>query len=201
MSSKIVEHMTWHQSHDAIDRMMVHPSDDKAWKHFNSVHPHFSAESKNMCLGLCIDGFNPFGSFVASYYTHSLQLATRIGIRLEFMFLFTVIPGPNNSSWNIDVCLRLLIDELMQLWSSGALTYDVSRKQNFHIRAALMWTINNFPAYGMVSGWSMQGKLACSYCMENKTFTLTNRGKMSFFLPPSSFLANKSQLQKRFLCW
>ena len=30
MSSKIVEHMTWHQSHDAIDRMMVHPSDDKA---------------------------------------------------------------------------------------------------------------------------------------------------------------------------
>jgi hypothetical protein len=24
---------------------------------------------------------------------------------------------------------------------------------------------------------------------------------MSFFLPPSSFLANKSQLQKWFLCW
>jgi hypothetical protein len=49
------------------------------------------------------------------------------------------------------------------------------------MRAALMWTINDFPAYGMVSGWSMHGKLACPYCMENnKAFTLTNGGKVSF---------------------
>jgi len=34
----------------------------------------------------------------------------------------------------------------------------------------------------MVSDWSMHIKLACSYCMENnKAFTLTNRGKTSFF--------------------
>jgi hypothetical protein len=116
---------------------------------------------------ICIDKFNPFGSFVASYYTHGLQLATRICIRLEFMFLFTVISGPNSSSRSINVCLRLLIDELKQLWSSGALIYDVSRKQNFHMRTVLKWTINNFPAYGMVSGWSMHGKLACPYYMEN----------------------------------
>ncbi|KAL9366182.1 hypothetical protein Peur_037381 [Populus x canadensis] len=44
------------------------------------------------------------------------------------------------------------------------------------MRAALMWTINDFPAYGMVSGWSTHGKLACLYCMENnKAFTLTYR--------------------------
>jgi len=68
------------------------------------------------------------------------------------------------------------------LWSSGALTYDISRKQNFVMRAALMWTINDFPAYGMLSGWSTHGKLACPYCMENnKAFTLKNRGKASFF--------------------
>jgi hypothetical protein len=70
----------------------------------------------------------------------------------------------------------------MQLWSSGALTYDISRKHNFLMRVALMWTINDFLAYGMVSSWSMHGKLACPYCMENnKAFTLTNRGKASFF--------------------
>jgi hypothetical protein len=75
-----------------------------------------------------------------------------------------------------------LIDELTQLWSSGALTYDILWKQNFVIRAALMWTINDFSTYGMVSGWSTHGKLACPYCMENnKAFTLTNRGKASFF--------------------
>jgi len=45
-----------------------------------------------------------------------------------------------------------------------------------------MWTINDFPAYGMLSGWSTHGKLPCPYCMENnKAFTLANRGKTFFF--------------------
>jgi hypothetical protein len=37
------------------------------------------------------------------------------------MFLSMVIPSPSSPGRNIDVCLRPLIDELMQLWSSGAL--------------------------------------------------------------------------------
>jgi hypothetical protein len=118
-------------------------------------------------------------------------------MRSEFMFLSMVIPGPSSPGRNIDVCLRPLIDELTQLWSSGALTYDISRKQNFVMRAALMWTINDFPAYGMVSGWSIHGKLACPYCMENnKAFTLINGGKASSFLLSPSFLAAESQVQK-----
>ena len=45
-----------------------------------------------------------------------------------------------------------------------------------------MKKINDFPAYGMISGWSTRGKLACPYCMENnKAFTLTYRGKLLFF--------------------
>ena len=111
------------------------------------------------------------------------------------MFLSMVIPGPCSPGRNIDVCLCPLIDELTKLWSSGALTYDISRKHNFVMRAALMWTINDFPAYGMVSGWSTHGKLACPYCMENnKAFTLTNRGKTSFFLLSPSFVPAESQV-------
>jgi len=41
MSPRTAEHMTWHQSHHAVDGVMVHPFDGEAWKHFNSVHPHF----------------------------------------------------------------------------------------------------------------------------------------------------------------
>jgi hypothetical protein len=59
------------------------------------------------------------------------------------MFLSMVIPGPSSPGWNIDVCLRSLIDELTQLWFSRVLTYDISRKHNFVIRAVLMWTIND----------------------------------------------------------
>ena len=106
---------------------------------------------------------------------------------MKFMFLSMVILGSNSLGQNIDVRFCLLIDELKQLWSSGALTYEVSRKQNFQMKANLMWTINDFPAYGMVSGWSMHEKLPCSYCKENnKAFTLTNDGKTSFFFISTS---------------
>ena len=121
------------------------------------------------------------------------------------MFLSMVIPGPSSPGRNIDVCLCPLIDELTQLWSSGALTYDISRKQNFVMRAALMWTINDFPAYVMVSSWSTHGKLACPYYMENnKAFTLTNGGEASFFYCHCRFFTIESQVQKeqkQFLFW
>ena len=60
------------------------------------------------------------------------------------------------------------------------------------MRVALMWTVNDFPASGMVSGWSMNEKLACLYCIENnKAFTLINKGKAFFFLLPPLFLASE----------
>jgi hypothetical protein len=82
-------------------------------------------------------------------------------MRLKFMFLSTVIPGPNNPSRNIDVFICLLINELKWLWSSRALTYDVSRKYNFQMKVALIWTINYLHVHKMVYGWSTHEKLAC----------------------------------------
>jgi len=88
-----------------------------------------------------------------------------------FMFLSMIIPGPKNPWKKLDVLLRPLIDELNNLWSVGVETYDVYRKENFQLRATLMWTISDFPAYDMLSGWSTHGNLSCSYCMEhNKIF-------------------------------
>jgi hypothetical protein len=66
--------MAWHQSHDVMDRLMVHPSNGEVWKHFNNVHSHFSAKSRNVRLGLCTNEFNPFGLFVAPYSCWSVIL-------------------------------------------------------------------------------------------------------------------------------
>nr|XP_029151021.1 uncharacterized protein LOC114923968 [Arachis hypogaea] len=45
-----------------------------------------------------------------------------------------------------------------------------------------MWTIIDFPAYGMLSGWSTGGRLACPLCMEDtKAFWLDYSGKNSWF--------------------
>ena len=63
-----------------------------------------------------------------------------------------------------------------ELWCNGVWTYDISTKQNFKLRAALMWTINDFSAYGMLSGWMVQGKWACPICMKDtKAFTLKEK--------------------------
>jgi len=177
MSPRTAEHMTWHQEHDVVDGVMVHPSDCEVWKLFNRVHPHFSVESRNVRLGLCTDGFNPFGSFAAFYSCWMViltvyNLPLGMCMRPEFMFLSTVIPGPSSPRRNIDVCLRPLIDELTQLWSSGALN-DISRKQNFLMRVVLIWTINDFPAYGMLSGWSMHRKLNLVHDLDRRFEELT----------------------------
>ena len=52
-----------------------------------------------------------------------------------------------------------------------------------------MWTISDFPAYSMLSGWGTSGKYACPYCMEDSdAFSLTKGGKMSWFDNHRKFL-------------
>ena len=67
------------------------------------------------------------------------------------MFVSCVVPNPFNPTIGIDVYLQPFIDDLKKLWS-GVLTYNVSRKQNFMMREALMWTVNDFLVYDMLSG-------------------------------------------------
>ena len=99
-----------------------------------------------------------------------------------YMFLTLIIPGLYNPKSRIDVYLQPLINELKILRNDGMLTYDVSKKENFILRATLMWTINNFPAYGMLFKGFIVGRLACPICMEDtKAFTLKHGRKQSWF--------------------
>ncbi|KAJ4773157.1 Transposase tnp2 [Rhynchospora pubera] len=87
-------------------------------------------------------------------------------MKRENMFLTLVIPGPDYPGRDIDVFLQPLIDELKELWSTRIDTYDVYLKENFKMKAALTWTVNDFSAYSVLSGWSTCGALACPCCME-----------------------------------
>ena len=71
------------------------------------------------------------------------------------MFLTIVIPGPKSPKQRLDVFMQPLIEELLNLWEYGVVTWDVSKKQNFTMRAAVIWTISDFPAYSMLSGMYM----------------------------------------------
>ncbi|OMO69993.1 Transposon, En/Spm-like protein [Corchorus capsularis] len=187
MSNKTAKHMTWHAFNRSHEGELRHPVDGEAWQHFNRTHPEFASDARNVRLGLCSDGFSPFGSNAKPYSCWPViitvyNLPPWMCMKQPYLFLNMIIPGPNSPGKHIDVFLRPLIDELNDLWNVGVQTFDAYRKQNFQLHAALLWTINDFPAYGMLSGWSTHGRLSCPYCMERtKAFNLENGGKPSFF--------------------
>ena len=100
----------------------------------------------------------------------------------QYMFLIVIIPSPKNPKQRLDVYLQPLIAELNTLWNVGVETFDAHKKQNYQMRVALMWTISDFSAYSMLSGWSTAGNLACPYCMDHfRAFRLQNGGKSTWF--------------------
>nr|GEV82503.1 hypothetical protein [Tanacetum cinerariifolium] len=64
----------------------------------------------------------------------------------------------------------------------GVDNYDAYRRQNFRMKAILLWMVSDFPAYAMLLGWSTHGKLACPHCMGNiDSFQLQHGGKSCWF--------------------
>ncbi|XP_019245219.1 PREDICTED: uncharacterized protein LOC109225081 [Nicotiana attenuata] len=82
----------------------------------------------------------------------------------EYIILSMIIPDPSSPGNDIDVYLRPLIEELKELWEIGIDTFDVETNQTFRMRDALIWTVSDFPALAMLSGWSTKGILACPSC-------------------------------------
>ncbi|KAL0344274.1 UNVERIFIED_CONTAM: hypothetical protein Sangu_1314800 [Sesamum angustifolium] len=72
----------------------------------------------------------------------------------------------------------------------GVRTYDHATDRAFMMRAALMWTVNDVPAYGMVSGWSTTGVIGCSICMDDtRAFHLQHGRKVCYFDCHRQFLS------------
>ncbi|XP_074306162.1 uncharacterized protein LOC141641399 [Silene latifolia] len=161
------------------------------------IYPDFADEPRNVRLGLCTDGFSPFDQFGKPYSCWPVMvtpynLPPWLCLKKQFIFLSLIIPGPKNPKSNLDVYLQPLVEELKHLWNVGVERYDVSKKQNFQLRASLLWTINDFPAYGMLSGWSTAGQKACPCCMEeSKAFYLPNYKKISWFDCHRHFLSER----------
>ena len=186
--------MRWHYEHEVEQGVMRHPLYSLVWKHFNHIHPDFAAESRNVRLGLCTDGFQPFGKSGQQYSTWPVivtpyNLPPWLCMKEQYMFLSILVPGLKNQKDKLIVFLQPLIAELNHLWDVGVNTYDISKKQNFMMRAALMWTVSDFPAYSMLSGWSTARWLTCPYCMDKSdAFTLKFSGKQSWFDNHRKFL-------------
>jgi hypothetical protein len=68
-------------------------------------------------------------------------------------------------------------------------TYDASKKNNFVMRAQLIWTINDFPAFADVFEWPNKGVKACSICMHSTRSRWLYNGKKFCYMGPRRYLS------------
>ncbi|KAL3838469.1 hypothetical protein ACJIZ3_023060 [Penstemon smallii] len=194
ISKKTALDMRWHKERRVDDGILRHPADAEEWKEFDKLHESFAEDPRNVRLGLATDGFNPFSNMSTSYSTWPVillpyNLPPWKCMKSPFFILSMLISGPKSPGNDIDVFLEPLIEELHDLWSYGVETYDASDGTSFFLRAAILWTINDFPAYGIISGWCTKGYMACPICnKETCSFWLKNGKKVCYqghrrFLP------------------
>ncbi|XP_019267397.1 PREDICTED: uncharacterized protein LOC109244716 [Nicotiana attenuata] len=162
-------------------------------KIFDEKYPNFALDPRNVRFGLASDGFNPFGSMSNAYSMWPVilipyNLPPWLCMKQSNLLLSLLIPGPKSPGMDIDVYLQPLVDDLKILWESGIETYDAFMKQNFFLRASLLWTINDFPAYGILSGWSTKGKLACPICHIHTCSIYLKHGRKQCYMGHRRFL-------------
>ncbi|XP_071930153.1 uncharacterized protein [Coffea arabica] len=194
MSSKTASLMRWHEEERIKDGKLRHPADSLAWKHFNDRHPSFASDPRNVRVGLAADGFNPFKAMNNKYSTWPVilvpyNLPSWMCMKQTSFMLCLLIDGPKAPGNDIHVYLQPVIDELNEFWDPGVPTYDAASKQMFYLRAALLWTINDFPAYGNLSGWSTKGKYACPCCNKDVRSQWLMHSKKHCYLGHRRFLA------------
>ncbi|OAO89364.1 hypothetical protein AXX17_ATUG01290 [Arabidopsis thaliana] len=151
------------------DGTMRHPVDSISWAQVNDKCPDFAAEPRNLRLGISTDGMNPFSMQNTNHSTWPVLLvnyntAPTMCMKAENIMLSLLIPGPTTPGNNIDVYLAPLIDDLKDLWAEGIEVYDSFAKENFTLRAMLLWSISDYPALGTLSRCKVKGKQACNVC-------------------------------------
>ncbi|XP_074298224.1 uncharacterized protein LOC141629053 [Silene latifolia] len=96
----------------------------------------------------------------------------------KYLMLSLLISGPKQPGNDIDVYLEPLIDDLKLLWDTGVDVYDAYHAETFNLRAMIYCTINDFPAYGNLSGYTVKGAKACPICEEDTIYDrLVHGGK------------------------
>lgn len=180
-STTTASSLTWHATSRKKDGLIRHPADALTWKSVDEKWPEFGSEPRNLRLALSSDGFNPHSSLSSKYSCWPVILVTYnlppwLCMKRKYMLLTMLISGPKQPGNDIDVYLEPLIDDLKVLWEGVHGVYDASRNEYFTLRAALFWTINDFPAYGNLSGSIVKGYNACPICVEK---TLPKRLKHS----------------------
>jgi len=147
-------------------------ADSEQWKTVDRLYPDFAEVLTNLRLGLVGDGIIPFKNNSLKHSTFVLlitiyNLPPWLLTKKFFISLAVLIPGPKSpTAENIDVFLAPVVRDLNKLWV-GVPAIDMSKpvgRRRFNLRALLLWTVNDFPAYGLLSGQHVHGYKGCPLC-------------------------------------
>ncbi|XP_074376826.1 uncharacterized protein LOC141718344 [Apium graveolens] len=180
--------MTWHVNQRSQDGHMHHPADSPSCRNVDYRWPTFDNEPRNIRLALAIDGINPRNNGLNNRYSYwPVVLTTYIlppwlCMKRKYMMLTVLVSGPQEPGNNIDVFLQSLIDDLKKVWEEGEPNVsDAHNKSFFILKAVLMWTVNDFPAYGNLSDCVNKGYMSCPvYGDDTVAKYLPHSKKMSF---------------------
>ena len=101
--------------------------------------------------------------------------------------LCMIIAGPRHLGNNIDVHLTPLIEDLRKYWVDEVDVYDGNVQQTFRLRAMIFSTINDFPAYGNLSEYSVKGHHACPIWEKNMSYIQLKHGKKTVYTRHRTF--------------
>ncbi|RVW18016.1 hypothetical protein CK203_112664 [Vitis vinifera] len=171
-SPKIAKDLKWHAKGRENDGKLRHPVDSPTWQLVNQMWPEFASDCRNLRLAISADGINPHSSMTSRHscwpvLTITYNLPPWLCMKRKFMMLSLLISGPRQPGKDIDVYLAPLVDDLKALWEVGVKAYDAHQREFFTLKAILLWTINDFPAYGNLSGCTVKGYHACPICEKN----------------------------------
>ncbi|XP_057443910.1 uncharacterized protein LOC130736075 [Lotus japonicus] len=187
------KNLRWHAEERNEDGKIRHVADSLQWKKIDLKFQSFGKESRNLRLGVATDGMNPYGSLSCNHSSWPVlliiyNLSPLLCMKRKYMMLSMMIPGPKQPGNDIDVYLSPLIDDLRLLWEQGVDVLDAYSGEHFNMRAMLFCTINDFPAYGNLSGYSVKGHKACPICEKDTSYHQLNHGRKTVYLGHRKFL-------------
>lgn len=198
------KNLVWHSDRFSLvsDNYLRHPADTPQWKTLDYEFPEFADDPRNLRLGLCTDGINPFGIKGTQYSCWPVMLCiynlpSWLCMKRKFIMLTMIISGPKQPGNKVDTYLQPLIEDLKYLWNEGVMTYDAYRNENFKLKAAILWTINDFPAYGILSGRTVKGYKACPICDDHTNSIRLRNGKKICYMSHRKWLPRNHPYRKK----
>ena len=196
--------MRWHSEDRKKDGKLRAPADGSQWRKIKREYwVEFARDPRNVWFGLSMDGINPFREQSSNHNTWPVTLCMYnlppwLYMKRKFIMMPVLIQGPKQPDNDIDVYLRPLVEELLELWTGkGVRVWDEHKQEEFDLHVLLFVTINDWPALSNLSGQTNKGYHACTHCLDDTQSIYLDKCRKNVYLGHRRFLLTNHQCRKK----